>query len=159
MTHTPSPAPLDRDWIARRIPHRFDMCLLNAVRAWSPQAIECEALLGDLSVHPLRAADGRLGSVHAVEYAAQAMAVHGALVAGMDVAPPAGYLASVRGVNLHVDAIEAADAPLRVCAERLSGDARNVLYGFRVEGARGAVADGRAAVVLDASEPAGGARP
>ena len=48
--------------------------------------------------------------------------------------------------------LAASDAPLRVHAERLSGDERNVLYTFRVEGARGTVADGRAAVVLDAGE-------
>lgn len=155
LTH----APLDRDWIARRIPHRFDMCLLHAVRQWSPAFIECEAWLDALSVHPLRAADGSVGAVHAIEYAAQAMAVHSALIAGTDGAPQAGYLASVRGVSLYADTIEAADAPLRVRAECLSGDARNVLYGFRVEGARGALADGRAAVVLDAPATSGGAQP
>lgn len=149
--HVPH-TPLDREWIAQRIPHQFDMCLLDAVRHWSPEAIECEALLEGLGTHPLRAVDGGVGAVNAIEYAAQAMAVHGALVAGMNDAPKAGYLASVRGVNLHVDAIAASDAPLRVRAERLSGDDRNVLYAFRVDGARGAVADGRAAVVLDAGE-------
>jgi predicted hotdog family 3-hydroxylacyl-ACP dehydratase len=151
-TPDPTPhAPLDREWIAQRIPHQVDMCLLDAVRQWSPEAIECEARLEGLSAHPLRAAGG-LGAVNAVEYAAQAMAVHGALVAGTNCAPKAGYLASVRGVNLHVDTIAAGDAPLRVHAERLSGDDRNVLYAFRVVGARGAVADGRAAVVLDAGD-------
>ncbi|MGX5650085.1 hydroxymyristoyl-ACP dehydratase [Hydrogenophaga borbori] len=151
MTDPTSHAPLDRDAIARRIPHQLDMCLLDAVRHWSPEAIHCEARLEGLATHPLRGADGALGAVHAIEYAAQAMAVHGALVAGLHEAPRAGYLASVRGVNLHRLRIDAADAPLRVRAERLSGDARNVLYGFSVEGARGAVADGRAAVVLDAA--------
>jgi predicted hotdog family 3-hydroxylacyl-ACP dehydratase len=148
-SESPTPA-LDRDWIAARIPHQADMCLLDAVRHWSPEAIECESWLQGLDVHPLRSG-GVLGAVHAIEYAAQAMAVHGALVAGLNEAPKAGYLASVRSVSLHADSIEAADAPLRVCAERLSGDERNVLYGFRVEAARGAcIAEGRAAVVLDA---------
>ncbi len=150
---------MDRGWIARRIPHQFDMCLLDAVRRWSSEAIECEAGLHGLAEHPLRGADARLSATHAIEYAAQAMAVHGALIAGIDAAPQAGYLASVRGVHLHREAIEAADGPLRVRAERLSGDAHNVLYGFHVEGARGAVADGRAVVVLDAAAASGGARP
>lgn len=141
--------PLDHDWIAARIPHQADMCLLDRVRHWSPEAIECESLLNGHDVHPLRSG-GVLSAVHAIEYAAQAMAVHGALVAGLDEAPQAGYLASVRGVLLHTDTIEAGDAPLRVSAQRLSGDERNVLYGFRVEAARGCIAEGRAAVVLDA---------
>lgn len=156
MTDPTPMAPLDRDWIARRIPHQLDMCLLDGVRHWSAEAIDCEARLDGLATHPLRGPDGGLGAVHAIEYAAQAMAVHGALIAGLNEAPRAGYLASVRGVTLCVDRIDAADAPLRVRAERLSGDARNVLYGFSVEGARGAVADGRAAVVLDAAGLPGG---
>lgn len=149
MTQDPSPT-LDRDGIAARIPHQGDMCLLDAVRHWSPEAIECEARLNGLDRHPLRS-EGALDAVHAIEYAAQAMAVHGALIAGLQAAPRAGYLASVRGVSLHAERIEADDAPLRVSAQRLSGDERNVLYGFRVEAARGAcIAEGRAAVVLDA---------
>jgi predicted hotdog family 3-hydroxylacyl-ACP dehydratase len=148
MTPAPTP-PLDRHWIAQRIPHQLDMCLLDHVLDWSADAIACEARLDALATHPLRSAAG-LGAVHAIEYAAKAMAVHGALIAGLNGAPRAGYLASVRSVQLHADTIEAADAPLCVRAERLSGDARNVLYGFRVEAARGCLAEGRAAVVLDA---------
>lgn len=150
MTAERSPAALDREGIAARIPHQGDMCLLDAVRHWSSEAIECESWLKGLDTHPLRSG-GALSAVHAIEYAAQAMAVHGALIAGFDAAPQAGYLASVRSVNLHAEVIGAGDAPLRVRAERLSGDERNVLYGFRVESAQGAcIAEGRAAVVLDA---------
>lgn len=141
--------PLDQRWIAQRIPHQFDMCLLDTVLEWSDDTIVCEARLDDLAVHPLRS-DAGLSAVHAIEYAAQAMAVHGALIAGQNDAPRAGYLASVRSVRLHVDTLDARDAPLRVRAERLSGDARNVLYAFRVDAVRGSLAEGRAAVVLDA---------
>ncbi|MBL0917727.1 MAG: hydroxymyristoyl-ACP dehydratase [Hydrogenophaga sp.] len=148
MTPAPTP-PLDRHWIAQRIPHQLDMCLLDTVLEWSDDTIVCEARLGDLAAHPLRSAAG-MGAVHAIEYAAQAMAVHGALIASANDAPRAGYLASVRSVQLHAHTIEARDTPLRVRAERLSGDARNVIYGFRVEAARGCLAEGRAAVVLDA---------
>lgn len=157
MSDTPART-LDRAAIAQRIPHQGRMCLLDRVLTWSPEAIACEAVPATGEQHPLRRA-GALASVHAIEYAAQAMAVHGALVAGTDAAPAAGYLASVRGVNLHRERIEAADAPLRVRAERLSGDGASVLYRFSVEGARGALADGRAAVVLDASALKAGAQP
>ncbi|MBL0944594.1 MAG: hydroxymyristoyl-ACP dehydratase [Hydrogenophaga sp.] len=149
-------ATLERDAIARRIPHQGRMCLLDRVLHWSASAIECEAWPDPGDTHPLRH-EGALSAVHAVEYAAQAMAVHGTLLAGRDDAPKAGYLASVRGVQLHRDTIEAADAPLRIRAERLSGDGGSVLYQFRVEGARGALADGRAAAVLDATAATGGA--
>ena len=51
--------------------------------------------------NPLRAHD-RLSAACGIEYAAQAMAVHGALCAGLDgqQTPRNGLLASVRGVDL-----------------------------------------------------------
>jgi predicted hotdog family 3-hydroxylacyl-ACP dehydratase len=149
-------ATLERDAIARRIPHQGRMCLLDRVLHWSASAIECEARPDPGETHPLRR-EGALSAVHVVEYAAQAMAVHGTLLAGRDDAPKAGYLASVRSVRLQRDTIDAADAPLRIRAERLSGDGGSMIYQFSVEGARGAVAEGRAAVVLDAAAVNGGA--
>ncbi|HMX23550.1 MAG TPA: 3-hydroxylacyl-ACP dehydratase, partial [Accumulibacter sp.] len=92
---------LDRDWIAAHIPHQGTMCLLDAVVDWSPTAIRCLARSHATLDNPLRA-DGRLGAACGIEYAAQAMAVHGALLAGIDDPPRQGYLTSVRAVSLHV---------------------------------------------------------
>jgi predicted hotdog family 3-hydroxylacyl-ACP dehydratase len=144
-----SAAGLNHDWIAARIPHQGDMCLLDAVTDWSAEHIVCRAVSHTDPAHPLRAA-GRLGAANGIEYAAQAMAVHGALVAGADGAPRQGYLTSVRGVTLHVERLDDLDGPLEVRAERLSGDANNVLYRFTVGHGGRCLLEGRAAVVLDA---------
>ena len=72
---------LDRAWIAAHIPHQGSMCLLDAVREWSGEAITCTASSHTDPANPLRA-DGRLGAANGIEYAAQAMAIHGALLAG-----------------------------------------------------------------------------
>ncbi len=141
--------PLDRDWIAARIPHQGSMCLLDAVTDWSDAHIVCRATGHTDPAHPLRAA-GRLGAASGIEYAAQAMAVHGALVAGADAAPRQGYLTSVRGATLHAERLDDLAGPLDIRAERLSGDAHNVLYGFSVHHAGRCLLEGRAAVVLDA---------
>jgi len=143
---------LDRDGIAARIPHQGNMCLLDTVAEWSDTHIVCRATGHTDPAHPLRAA-GRLGAASGIEYAAQAMAVHGALVAGVDAAPRQGYLTSVRGATLHADRLDDLAGPLDVRAERLSGDARNVLYGFSVHHAGRCLLEGRAAVVLDADSP------
>ena len=142
-------APLDHAWIAARIPHQGSMCLLDAVTGWSPDHIECRATSHNDPAHPLRAA-GRLGAASGIEYAAQAMAVHGALMAGAHAAPRQGYLTSVRGVTLHAERLDDLDGPLGVRAERLSGDANNVLYRFTVHHGGRCLLEGRAAVVLDA---------
>lgn len=144
-----SAADLSHDWIAARIPHQGDMCLLDAVTDWSDEHIVCRAVGHTDSAHPLRAA-GRLGAANGIEYAAQAMAVHGALVAGAGSASRQGYLTSVRSVTLHVDRLDDLAGALEVRAERLSGDVNNVLYRFTVGHGGRCLLEGRAAVVLDA---------
>jgi predicted hotdog family 3-hydroxylacyl-ACP dehydratase len=140
---------LNHDWIAAHIPHHGDMCLLDAVVEWSDAAIACRAVSHADPANPLRA-DGRLGAATGIEYAAQAMAVHGALLAGDDAPPRQGYLTSVRSVTLHAERLDDVAGPLDVRAERLSGDANHILYQFSVDHAGRCLLEGRAAVVLDA---------
>ena len=140
---------LNHDWIAAHIPHHGDMCLLDAVTEWSDAAIACRAVGHADPANPLRA-DGRLGAATGIEYAAQAMAVHGALLAATDAPPRQGYLTSVRSVTLHVDRLDDVAGPLDVRAERLSGDANHILYQFSVDQAGRCLLEGRATVVLDA---------
>jgi predicted hotdog family 3-hydroxylacyl-ACP dehydratase len=150
------PPTLNRDDIARRIPHQGDMCLLDAVTAWDDRQIQCLATSHQSPANPLRA-QGRLGAACGVEYAAQAMAVHGALVgeslAGStdSSAPRAGYLASIRSVTLHVDRLDTLTSALLISAERITGDDSTVLYSFSVNAGATALLSGRAVVVLDAS--------
>lgn len=151
------PPTLNRAEIERRIPHQGRMCLLDTVLAWDHDLISCQASSHLAADHPLRA-HGRLGAACGVEYAAQAMAVHGALVAESDASrgggnspPRAGYLASLRGVTLHVDRLDTVQGPLTVKAERVAGDANTVLYSFAVENGAKTLLSGRAVVVLDAA--------
>ena len=129
------------------------MCLLDAVTGWDGERIACRATSHADPANPLRA-DGRLGAAAGIEYAAQAMAVHGALLAGpadAGEAPRQGYLTSVRGVTLHVARLDQLPGELDVEAERLSGDGNTILYRFAVSHAGRCLVDGRAAVVLDAA--------
>jgi predicted hotdog family 3-hydroxylacyl-ACP dehydratase len=89
---------LDRTWIEGNIPHHGRMCLLDEVIEWDALRIRCRSGTHRLADHPLRSR-GRLGVACGIEYAAQAMAVHGALIGGASVggrAPSAGG-ASVGG--------------------------------------------------------------
>lgn len=139
----------DRAGIAARIPHQGAMCLLEAVVACSETAIDCRASSHRDPTNPLRA-DGRLGAANGIEYAAQAMAVHGALLADQHTAPRQGYLASVRSVRLLVERLDDLPGTLDIHAERLSGDTNHILYQFALSHAGQLLLDGRAAVILDA---------
>ncbi|CAJ0789829.1 hotdog family protein [Ralstonia holmesii] len=145
----PSP-PLDRNWIAARIPHSGAMCLLDAVVAWDDAHIHCSATSHRDTANPLRS-HGQLAAVCGIEYAAQAMAVHGALCDAAQARPRAGFLASVRSVEAHVPRLDTIDSPLDIEAERIGGDGNNVLYRFTVRSGARILLTGRAAVVLDAS--------
>ncbi|CAM2191926.1 3-hydroxylacyl-ACP dehydratase [Paraburkholderia kururiensis] len=152
-------APLAKDWIAAHIPHAGSMCLLDAVAAWDDVSIRCTAT-SHLDAHnPLRA-DGRLAAICGVEYAAQAMAVHGAALASADPhanpPPRAGFLASLRDLEVNVARLDTLGGPLEIEAERLGGDSNNVLYRFTLHCGGELLMTGRAAVILDADagEPA-----
>ncbi|MBB2917628.1 hydroxymyristoyl-ACP dehydratase [Cupriavidus alkaliphilus] len=146
----------DRAWIAARIPHQGSMCLLDGVAAWDAASIRCTATSHTHAENPLRAQD-RLAAVCGIEYAAQAMAVHGALLAeavqagGAPQRPRTGYLASVRKLVLQVERLDDIPAPLEVTAERISGEGATVLYAFVVSAAGRTLLSGRAAVILDAA--------
>jgi predicted hotdog family 3-hydroxylacyl-ACP dehydratase len=145
---------LDHAGIAALIPHSGSMCLLDRLAQWDAQQIVCIATNHRDTDHPLRTRSGLL-SPCAIEYAAQAMALHGALIgqeAGTAASP--GFLASARGVQLHVlrfDDLPLTDTPdeLRIEATRQSGDARQILYAFQVSHTGRVLAQGRAAVVLN----------
>src|SRR5450830_796105 len=122
-------ARLDHDWIASHIPHQGSMCLLDEVEAWDPQRIQCRASSHRAPDNPLRS-HGRLAAACGIEYAAQAMAVHGALLAQQQTAPRSGFLASVRNAILHAGRLDDIAADLMVQAELFSSDGNNVLYDF-----------------------------
>jgi predicted hotdog family 3-hydroxylacyl-ACP dehydratase len=146
---------LNHEGIAALIPHSGTMCLLARLDRWDAQHIVCVATNHRDAQHPLRTRSGLLAPC-AIEYAAQAMALHGALIgraAGARATP--GYLASARGVQLSVLRLDAlpviANVPdeLRIEAARQAGDDRQILYAFTVSHAGRPIAEGRAAVVLN----------
>lgn len=140
---------LDRAGIEARIPHRGSMCLLEKLESWDTQRIHCSTTTHRDGANPLRTASGLLAP-NAIEYAAQAMALHGGLTASAGQAPSAGYLASVRSVRFGTDRLDLVEGALQVHATRLSGDDRQVLYEFNVADATGhSLAQGRAVVVLN----------
>ncbi len=140
----------DHDWIASRIPHKANMCLLDRVIGWNETQIFCRAKSHRFPDNPLRQ-EGMLGITTGIEYAAQAMAVHGALLAGNEESPAAGYLTSVRNVRWKRSRLDDLDGEIEVRAERLSGNELNILYSFGVSFGEEMLIEGRASVMLDAS--------
>jgi predicted hotdog family 3-hydroxylacyl-ACP dehydratase len=147
----------DRAWIAGHVPHQGSMCLLDQVLDWDATRVRCLSRAHRSTDNPLRA-HGRLGAVCGIEFAAQAMAVHGALLApDLHVERRAGYLASVRSVTLHAARLDDLEADLIAVVERLGGDDTTVLYQFSLLAADRLLMSGRATIVLNPAAFAAGA--
>lgn len=134
------------DW-SRLIPHAGAMCLLDEVVAWDDTTIHLRTDSHRRADNPLRS-DARLRALHLCEYGAQAMAVHGGLVArAADGVARPGYLVSLREVELRVERVDDLDGALDVHAERLLGGDGSWQYRFRVDHRGEILAAGRAAVM------------
>lgn len=147
------PAPIDRGWIATHLPHQGRMCLLETVEAWDAHSILCRACSHRAGDHPLRS-HGRLGAGSLIEYAAQAVAVHGALLQGPHALPrvPAiGVLASARSLELSIDDLTRIEEDLAIHARRQHADPRGALYEFEIRAGARTLARGRVSVVLEAA--------
>jgi len=142
---------LAREEIASLIPHAGAMCLLDRVLAWDSVRIRCESMRHRAEDNPLRE-NGRLGALCAIEFASQAMAVHGRLARLVGTRPRAGYLASLRAVACRCAWLDGFEGALRIEAERLAGDEDQVLYAFSVGCGDQVLVAGRAAVLLQAAE-------
>jgi predicted hotdog family 3-hydroxylacyl-ACP dehydratase len=139
--------PLGRAAIAGLVPHAGAMCLLDRALAWDAESIACEADRHRDPDNPLRRGDA-LPAICGVEYALQAMALHGALTAG-GAAQPAGYLSSLRDVSLAgAERLDTVAGPLAVRARALAAEAGGFIYRFEVEGGGRVLLTGQAAIIL-----------
>lgn len=130
--------------IAQLVPQQGPMCLLSDVVRHDATSIVCQAVSHRDTRNPLRRAD-RLPALAGIEYAAQAMAAHCALLEGR---AGRGLLAGVREVALHVERLDDIEEPLQVRAERLVADGRHLLYAFTVKAGTRLLVSGRVAVAL-----------
>jgi predicted hotdog family 3-hydroxylacyl-ACP dehydratase len=143
---------LDHVQIADLIPHAGAMCLLDGVLQWDAASIRCCSRRHLALDNPLRRAGG-LGTLCGIEFAAQAMALHGRLAAGVGGPPRAGYLASLRDVTCRRQRLDLLKEDLVVVAERLAGDEGQALYRFAIDCGGVELLAGHAAVLLAVSPP------
>ncbi len=134
--------------IAALIPHAGAMVLLDRVVRWDSESIVCAARSHLDPANPLRHA-GRLACLCGVEYALQAAALHGALLADGQ-AQRAGYAASLRTVVMHAARLDdPALGDLSVRSVLASQESFGMVYDFAVASAAGArLVAGRFSIAL-----------
>jgi predicted hotdog family 3-hydroxylacyl-ACP dehydratase len=131
------------------------MCLLDKVVAWDGRSATLATLSHMVPGNPLRRGS-RLHAINLCEYGAQAMAIHGGLVARTEGRRlVAGLLVALREVELATTHIESLAGELLVEVERLEAGAVGLQYSFRVSHAGSVLARGRAAII-ESRDPAPG---
>jgi predicted hotdog family 3-hydroxylacyl-ACP dehydratase len=143
---------LTHDTLCEMIPHHGSMCLLDSVIEWNETSISCRATSQCERHNPLRQNDV-LTAINGVEYAAQAMAVHGALLDRAADKPGVAYLAALRGVTLHCDTLHQYPELILQC-QRLGGDSNGFIYTFQVNNDKTVLLEGRATVIKEKEDNA-----
>jgi len=142
---------LGRAGIAARIPHAGAMCLLDRVIDWDGHHIQCEADRHRDADHPLRERGG-LPVWAAIEYAAQAAAVHGALL--LDTASPrAGVLGKLANVRPACEWLDRVASPLVIDATLLHSDRGGGIYAFEAHGDGAMLIGGRFTLMFPQGAP------
>lgn len=138
---------IDKEELCALIPHAGSMCLLDRVEYWGQTSIMCSSNSHLLSLNPLRT-NNKLAAVCTVEYAAQAMAVHGGLLAReQGIQPVQGFIAALRDIRLHVDYLHDKPDFLHIQAESLLLNLDAMIYSFQIKSGDTAIADGRITVM------------
>jgi predicted hotdog family 3-hydroxylacyl-ACP dehydratase len=137
------------------------MCLLHELISWDATSIRCTAVSHLDLANPLRI-EGRLAPIHAVEYASQACALHGALAgSGAQACAEVGgggtaarsLLAAVSQIELGSFYLDVIQGHLLISAWRELASRGGAIYRFAVEGEGNTLARGRLTVL--AAERAG----
>jgi predicted hotdog family 3-hydroxylacyl-ACP dehydratase len=137
--------------IQELIPHAGDMCLLAGVIRWDATHIACIAQSHRNINNPM-ANNGRIRALCGIEFAAQAMAVHGGLSGMVGQRPRAGLLVSVREVVAQVEYLSDYSEDLHIEAEQLMFEKSSVCYSFALHAGEKELLRGRATVVFDADK-------
>ena len=139
---------INREVLCSLIPHSGSMCLLDGVLEWNDETIICETCSHHLSDNPLRCEQG-LSAIQSIEYGAQAMAVHGGLLAkreGKEMAQ--GFLVAARNIEISIEWLDKIDGPLLITANKIMHDDKHSIYEFVISANDQVLVNGRTTVMM-----------
>jgi len=139
---------IDKAQLRSLIPHTGSMCLLDSIDDWTAERIQCSTLTHRDPTNPLRR-NTELAALHLVEYGAQAMAAHGALLANG--AAQTGMLGVLRDIRFYTTRIDDLEGALRISAIRRLVRTDGLIYDFAVRTDERLLCEGRITVALTAN--------
>ncbi len=136
---------LGRREIERLLPQKAAMCLIDSVSAHEGSALLClaDAARDD---HPLRESEG-VAVEHAIEYGAQAAALHRCLTSHQRSAA-GGLLLQIRKAEFLVRWLDRLPQPLQISAHCLLASSEAANYRFEIRGGQTVAARGELTLKL-----------
>lgn len=120
---------IDHAAISQLIPHTGNMVLLDEITHWNSDSITAKVLAKSLLDNPLieESDNNTFNSLLLIEYAAQAAAVHAALLAsGLGEQRPA-YIGATKNIIMQQKTVEPT-CPITIDAEMLLANANGAIY-------------------------------
>jgi len=139
---------LDTAAIEAMLPHSGNMSLLSGVVEFEAGRIVTKATSHTDPANPLRSGD-RLPIAVGIEYAAQTVALHGALDGKDGGSPRRGYLAVLSNVSWYAERLDDAATPLLIEARQLVETENSAQFSFAVTAAGKTLLDGSFVVSLE----------
>jgi len=137
---------IDIHRLYERLPHSGSMCLVDEVVKWDRDSVRCRVSSHRQADNPLRVGD-ELPAICALEYAAQAFALHGLLVADEfnDKAPDSSraFLALVNTLDLHVKRLDDCDGDLVIAGRVVFRQSGSAVYQFEIHAATRLLVNGQ----------------
>ena len=140
---------LNHNEIEPRLPHSGNMSLLHEVIQADDNSLTALATSHLDIDNPLRL-NGKIATVNGIEYAAQAMAVHGSLLSDT---PQAGYIATVRNIEIKVPYLPETKShetktPLVIEVQQLMSNDNGFTYQFHISCQQQSLISGKITVFL-----------
>lgn len=137
-----------RQQLCQLIPHEGNMCLLDSVDCWDEHQITCSSHSHLNLDNPLRDLN-RLASINAIEYGAQAVAIHGRLISGTgNPDSRSGFLVQIKNLDFQdCDLSQLTDA-LQVHAEQIHCDDSSMLYTIAIKHNQDHIMSGRIMIFI-----------
>lgn len=137
---------LNHQQIEHYLPHAGNMSLLHTVSYADATQLKASAISHLDRDNPLRI-NNKLASVNGIEYAAQAMAIHGFLLSEQAEAQK-GYIATVRNIEIKTPFFPETEPLIDIEVQQLMSDSHGFTYQFHLSSGKKTLISGRITVFL-----------
>jgi len=151
---------VNKQALCQLLPHSGTMCLIDKIVLWDKTSLLAQTESHLDSNNPLRH-QGSISSIIGVEYAAQSMALHAALLSQQEdpghsrKQKPEGYLATIRTIRIGADSLYSPDSanlsPLMISVSVLMCDSQGYSYEFTITADNSLLLSGRLTIFLTSS--------